>query len=168
MYVFVHINESDLHMGQVPGKRLTDKFRKNNADAGFKYVPGGRLPPRRASAHGIPPTPASPSTPPIENIPARSGRSPDAAGSSRRVLSDFKPFGAAAPGSKDSKPLSVFGAPLLATGPGGGMFGAAGKTPAINGGMRGGFRGGGDEEDDDEEDGGSGFSRDAISLDQVS
>ncbi len=48
------------------------------------------------------------------------------------------------------------------------MFGAAGKTPAINGGMRGGFRGGGDEEDDDEEDGGSGFSRDAISLDQVS
>jgi hypothetical protein len=50
------------------------------------------------------------------------------------------------------------------------MFGAAGKTPAINGGMRGGFRGGGDEEDEDadaDDEGGAGLSRNAISLDQV-
>ena len=47
------------------------------------------------------------------------------------------------------------------------MFGSAGKSPAVNGGMRGGFRGGDDEEDEDEE-GGASFKRDAISLDQVS
>lgn len=46
------------------------------------------------------------------------------------------------------------------------MFGSAGRTPAINGGMRGGFREGNDDEDDDHE-GGAGLSRNAISLDQV-
>ena len=47
------------------------------------------------------------------------------------------------------------------------MFGSAGKSPAVNGGMRGGFRGGDDEEDEDEE-GGASFRKEAISLDQVS
>lgn len=46
------------------------------------------------------------------------------------------------------------------------MFGSAGRTPAINGGVRGGFRG--DDDDDDEDDSGTGLSRNAISLDQVS
>ena len=50
------------------------------------------------------------------------------------------------------------------------MFGAAGKTPTVNGGMRGGFRGGGggDEDEDEDDEAGAGLSRNAISLDQVS
>ena len=48
------------------------------------------------------------------------------------------------------------------------MFGSAGKTPTINGGMRGGFRGIGEEEDEEDNESGAGLSRDAISLDQVS
>ena len=43
------------------------------------------------------------------------------------------------------------------------MFGSAGLSPAINGGMR-----GGDADDDDDDDDGPSFKRDAISLDQVS
>jgi hypothetical protein len=45
------------------------------------------------------------------------------------------------------------------------MFGAMGRTPAINGGMRGSR--GDDDDDDDDDDGGASFKRDAISLDQV-
>lgn len=56
--------------------------------------------------------------------------------------------------------MSVFGAPLLKTGPGGGMFGNMARTP-VNGGIR-------DREEEDEEDEGEGtFRKDAISLDQV-
>jgi hypothetical protein len=44
------------------------------------------------------------------------------------------------------------------------MFGSAGKTPLINGGMRGGEA----DDDDDDEDGGLALRKDAISLDQVS
>jgi hypothetical protein len=44
------------------------------------------------------------------------------------------------------------------------MFGSAGLSPAMNGGMRGGSA---DDDDDDDDDGPS-FKRDAISLDQVS
>ena len=154
---------------QIPGKRLTDTFRKTNASSGPKYVPGGRLPPRRTSASatfGAPPTPSSPidhsrhTTPPAPGSPPSASTSP-----SRRVVSDFKPFGAASFGS-DTKPLSVFGAPLLPTGPGGGMFGSAGRTPAMNGG-RTNFRGAKDDDEEDEDDGPA-FKRDAISLDQVS
>lgn len=45
---------------------------------------------------------------------------------------------------------------MLATGPGGGMFGNAGKSPAINGGMRGksNFV---DEDDDDDDDNNNNF-----------
>jgi hypothetical protein len=54
----------------------------------------------------------------------------------------------------------------LATGPGGGMFGSAGKTPAANGGIRGGSR---DDDDDDEDDEDKArFMKSDISLEQVS
>ena len=46
------------------------------------------------------------------------------------------------------------------------MFGAMGKTPALNGGIRG--SSGGDDEDEDDDDDGARFRKDAISLDQVS
>lgn len=52
---------------------------------------------------------------------------------------------------------------MLKTGPGGGMFGSAGLTPAMNGGIRGQV-----EDDDDDDDDGPALKRDAISLDQVS
>ncbi|ODN93571.1 hypothetical protein L198_05438 [Cryptococcus wingfieldii CBS 7118] len=154
------------HILAVPGKRLTEKFRKQNYAAGFNYTPGGRLPPRRStsasissppsttttSALGIPPTPSSPTahSPPTATSP------------SRRVVSDFKPFGAPAAG--DGKGVSVFGAPMLSTpGPGGGMFGSMGRAPASNGGLR--ERQ--EEEDDDDDDEGARLRREAISLDQA-
>lgn len=55
---------------------------------------------------------------------------------------------------------------MLATGPGGGMFGASARTPASNTAMRG-FRGGEDDDDDDDEDSGTQFRQAAISLDQA-
>ncbi len=70
-------------------------------------------------------------------------------------MQDFKPFGASNTG------MSVFGAPMLPTGPGGGMFGAAGRTPNMNA-MR-----GRDDDDDDDDDEGTQLRRDAISLDQA-
>lgn len=148
---------------QVPGRRLTEKFRRNNYSAGFAYTPGGRLPPRRTSATsakaaasatgaGAPAAPDAGSTPGL----AASASSPP-----RRIVADFKTFGAAAS-------TSVFGAPMLPTGPGGGMFGAAGKTPTGMGGM-GGMRGGADDDDDDddEDESGTQLRREAISLDQA-
>lgn len=161
---------------QVPGKRLTDKFRKQNYSSGFNYTPGGRLPPRRtsaapgstAAASAAPPTPSSPTHPSGSGSPSppRFGSPPGATPTSppRKVVSDFKAFGATS-SAGDRKPLSVFGAPMLPTGPGGGMFGAMGRTPAINGGMRGSRAD--DDDDDDDDDGGASFKRDAISLDQV-
>jgi hypothetical protein len=149
--------------GQVPGKRLTDKFRKRNQDAGFKYTPGGRLPPRpRPIGSDIPLTPDSPHDGTRNMSPERTGTM-NPASPPRRVVSDFKAFGAASPPGGGATPLSVFGAPLLKTGPGGGMFGSAGLTPAINGGMR-----DGNVEDDDEDDDKPSWKRDAISLDQAS
>ncbi|WWD18808.1 hypothetical protein CI109_103263 [Kwoniella shandongensis] len=138
----------------VPGKRLTEKFSKQNRSAGFTYTPGGRLPPRRTSAAAViaPPTPSSPST----NTSPSLATSP-----SRRVVSDFKPFGATSPPGK----LSVFGAPMLPTGPGGGMFGNLGRSPAMNGGMRGGNDD--DDDDDDDDDAGARLRKEAISLDQA-
>ncbi|ORX37059.1 hypothetical protein BD324DRAFT_624638 [Kockovaella imperatae] len=155
---------------EIKGKRLTDGFRKTNADSGYKYVPGGRLPPRRTSASaatfGAPPTPSSPGDRAGLATPPAPGSPPQASSPSRRVVSDFKPFGASSFGSGTS-PLSVFGAPMLATGPGGGMFGSAGRAPAMNSG-RTTFRGSRDEEDDDDDDDdGPSFKRDAISLDQA-
>lgn len=49
------------------------------------------------------------------------------------------------------------------------MFGAAGRTPAMNAAMRGGMRGGDDDEDDDDDDDLSGtkLKRETISLDQA-
>jgi hypothetical protein len=57
--------------------------------------------------------------------------------------------------------MSVFGAPLLKTGPGGGMFGAPKPSD-------GGMRGRSEEDEDEEEEEGGAFRKDAISLDQVS
>jgi hypothetical protein len=54
---------------------------------------------------------------------------------------------------------------MLATGPGGGMFGSAGKTPAANGGIRGGRD---DDDDDDDEEDHARFHKSDISLEQVS
>ncbi|CAK9784954.1 hypothetical protein CC85DRAFT_243105 [Cutaneotrichosporon oleaginosum] len=147
-----YIYEAAPNILPVAGRRLTDKFRKNNYNAGFKYTPGGRLPPRRrmsteAKAEGIAIAKPEPSSPP------RTGTSP--ASPSRRVVQDFKPFGASDTG------MSVFGAPMLPTGPGGGMFGAAGRTP-MNA-----MRGRGDDDDDDDDDEGTQLRRDAISLDQA-
>ncbi|KAK8858916.1 hypothetical protein IAR55_003147 [Kwoniella newhampshirensis] len=137
----------------VPGKRLTDKFRRQNHVAGFTYTPGGRLPPRRASAAvAVPPTPSSPT---IQSPPTM------ATSPSRRVVSDFKPFGATSPPGK----LSVFGAPMLPTGPGGGMFGNLGRTPAMNGGMRGSNED--DDDDEDDDDAGAKLRKEVISLDQA-
>ncbi|KIR52942.1 hypothetical protein I315_04398 [Cryptococcus gattii Ru294] len=144
----------------VPGKRLTDKFRKQNYAAGFTYTPGGRLPPRRtsvtpsATSTAVPPTASSPihSSPPASSFPASSPP--------RRIVSDFKPFGAPA-----SDKLSVFGAPMLSTpGPGGGMFGSMGRTPGAIGGMRDTKV---DEDDEDEDEEGARLRKDAISLDQA-
>lgn len=73
---------------------------------------------------------------------------------SRRVVSEFKAFGSPA-GSGGSS--SVFGAPVLATGPGGGMFGIAAKSSQF-----GAARGGGmgvDDDDDEEEDFGAARNR---------
>ncbi|KJE01846.1 hypothetical protein I311_04483 [Cryptococcus gattii NT-10] len=144
----------------VPGKRLTDKFHKQNYAAGFTYTPGGRLPPRRtsvtpsATSTAVPPTASSPihSSPPASSFPASSPP--------RRIVSDFKPFGAPA-----SDKLSVFGAPMLSTpGPGGGMFGSMGRTPGAIGGMRDTKV---DEDDEDEDEEGARLRKDAISLDQA-
>ncbi|WVW85094.1 hypothetical protein I302_107131 [Kwoniella bestiolae CBS 10118] len=152
-----YIGDAVPNILHVPGKRLTEKFRRQNYSAGFGYVPGGRLPPRKVSAPispakpaEVPPTPASPSTP---------------ASPPRRIVSDFKPFGATSPDKSVSGGLSVFGAPMLPTGPGGGMFGNAGKTPLVNGGMRGGRDD--DDEDEDDEEGGTRLKKDNISLDQA-
>ncbi|ODN74193.1 hypothetical protein L202_07641 [Cryptococcus amylolentus CBS 6039] len=160
------------HILAVPGKRLTEKFRKQNYAAGFNYTPGGRLPPRRStsvasppstttsttsSALGIPPTPSSPTAHPHPHSP------PTATSPSRRVVSDFKPFGAPAAG--DGKMgVSVFGAPMLSTpGPGGGMFGSMGRAPGGHGGLR--ERE--EEEDEEDDDEGARLRREAISLDQA-
>lgn len=143
---------------QVPGKRLTDKFKARNTSSAYSaYGEARRLPPRKKAVDDAPPTPSSP----VHTIGGRS-LSPSAASPPRKLVSDFKAFGASPTGS--NTPLSVFGAPLLPTGPGGGMFGSAGKTPLINGGMRGGEA----DDDDDDEDGGLALRKDAISLDQVS
>lgn len=142
----------------VPGRRLTDKFRKNNYNAGFKYTPGGRLPPRRTS--GSTPVPAPAETP---SSPQRFGASPTLATSPpRKIATEFKAFGA----PSGSAGLSVFGAPMLPTGPGGGMFGSAGIAPNTSSmrSMRGGED---DDDDDDDEDSGTKLKRDAISLDQA-
>ncbi|WOO78082.1 Alpha-protein kinase vwkA [Vanrija pseudolonga] len=149
----------------VSGRRLTDKFRKNNYNSGFKYTPGGRLPPRRTSATAgvAPPTPGTPPTDLAVGSPPRLGTSPSSP--PRKIVSDFKVFGAA-PAAGSAPSLSVFGAPMLATGPGGGMFGATARTPASNTAMRG-FRGGEDDDDDDDEDSGTQFRQAAISLDQA-
>jgi hypothetical protein len=56
---------------------------------------------------------------------------------------------------------------MLATGPGGGMFGSAGKTPAANGGIRGGRDDDDDDDDEDDEDR-TRFMKSDISLEQVS
>jgi hypothetical protein len=132
---------------QVPYKRLTDTFRKQNYQQGYIYTPGGKLPPRR----GVPGAPPTPTSPEFSASPA----SPP-----RKVVSDFKAFGSA------SGSASVFSAPILATGPGGGMFGSAGKTPAANGGMRG--RGNDSDEEEDEDDDGARFTKSSISIEQVS
>lgn len=148
----------------MPGKRLTEKFREQNRNSGYKYVAGAKLPPRKTSASassgGVRIT-----TPPDTrgSSPDRSGTSPGNSSSPRKVVSSFKAFGAASPSRPQS--LSVFGAKMLPTGPGGGMFGSMGKSPALNGGMRD-TRGAGDDDDDEEED--VGFKKDSISLDQVS
>jgi Mg-chelatase subunit ChlD len=138
----------------VAGRRLTDKFRKNNYNAGFKYTPGGRLPPRpgRRPSTEAKTEPVAISAP-APASPPRTGTSPTSPG--RRIVQDFKPFGASNTG------MSVFGAPMLPTGPGGGMFGAAGRTPNMNA-MR-----GRDDDDDDDDDEGTQLRRDAISLDQA-
>ncbi|OWZ26854.1 hypothetical protein C347_06501 [Cryptococcus neoformans AD2-60a] len=156
-----YIGDAVSNILAVPGKRLTDKFRKQNYAAGFTYTPGGRLPPRRTSA-----TPSATSTavPPTSSSPVRSSppasSSFSAASPPRRVVSDFKPFGAPA-----SENLSVFGAPMLSTpGPGGGMFGSMGRTPGAIGGMRDTRA---DEDDEDEDEEGARLRRDAISLDQA-
>jgi len=143
----------------VPHKRLTDKFRSNNMTNGYTYSPAsGRLPPRRTS--GVPLTPPTP----VDTSPGSLAASPTRAIPGRRVVSDFKAFGSTA--GSDSKPLSVFGAPLLSVaGPGGGMFGSAGRTPAINAGFKS-MRGGNDDDDDDEEST-PGLKTEAISLDQA-
>ncbi|OCF56943.1 hypothetical protein L486_05799 [Kwoniella mangroviensis CBS 10435] len=160
-----YIGDAVPNILHVPGKRLTEKFRRQNYSAGFGYVPGGRLPPRKVSApvttttsstilsSEVPPTPSSPPT-------AGAAASPP-----RRIVSDFKPFGATSP-DKSAGGLSVFGAPMLPTGPGGGMFGSAGKTPLINGGMRGRSMDDDDEDDDDDESG-TKLKKDNISLDQA-
>ncbi|WWC71098.1 uncharacterized protein I206_105051 [Kwoniella pini CBS 10737] len=148
----------------VPGKRLTEKFRRQHYSAGTGYG-YGRLPPRKPvpvptikseKDIEVPPTPAS-----MESSKPTSPASP-----ARKIISDFKAFGATSPDKSAGSPLSVFGAPMLPTGPGGGMFGTAGKTPLVNGGMRGNF---GDDDDDDEDDDESGtrLKRDNISLDQA-
>ncbi|WVR06663.1 hypothetical protein IAU60_003695 [Kwoniella sp. DSM 27419] len=153
-----YIFEASPHIVPVPGKRLTEKFRNQNYSAGFNYTPGGRLPPRRTSVAtgiSIPATPVSPET---------SSGTPSAATSPpRKIVSDFKAFGATSPPGSTGG-LSVFGAPMLATGPGGGMFGTAGRTPTVNGGMR---DRGGDDDDDDDDEAGTRLKTDSISLDQA-
>lgn len=52
---------------------------------------------------------------------------------------------------------------MVPTGPGGGMFGAAGRTPLANAAMR----GQADEDDDDDDEEGTQLKREAISLDQA-
>ncbi|KAK4685395.1 hypothetical protein P7C73_g4754, partial [Tremellales sp. Uapishka_1] len=137
----------------VPGKRLTDTFRRTNAKGPFKYVPGGRLPPRRVSVAGAPPTPSSPEA---SSPPSFAASSPG-----RRVVSDFKAFGS---GGSPQK-MSVFGAPLLPVGPAGGMFGSFATTPTSNASSA--MRGGRGDEDDDDEEEGTRLRKDNISLDQA-
>ncbi|BEI86274.1 hypothetical protein CcaverHIS002_0605610 [Cutaneotrichosporon cavernicola] len=136
----------------VVSRRLTDKFRKTNHNAGFQYTPGGRLPPRRRPSSEAKSEPVAIAAP-VPSSPSRAGTSPTSPG--RRIVQDFKPFGAS------STNMSVFGAPMLPTGPGGGMFGSAGRTPNMNA-MR-----GRDDNDDDDDDEGTQLRRDAISLDQA-
>ncbi|KAI9634646.1 uncharacterized protein MKK02DRAFT_37526 [Dioszegia hungarica] len=158
------ISDASPNILYVAGKRLTESFRKQNRETGFAYTPGGRLPPRRLMSPGTtvpseaPPTPLSPGnrnpTSPSRGVTSSPGR---------KIIGDFKAFGGGSASGIGGSPksLSVFGAPLLKTGPGGGMFGA----PApINGGMRG--RAEVDDEDEEEEEGGA-FRKDAISLDQA-
>ncbi|WVQ84234.1 hypothetical protein IAT38_006386 [Cryptococcus sp. DSM 104549] len=155
------IGDAVPHILSVPGKRLTDKFRKQNYAAGYRYTPGGRLPPRRTSlgtstSSIAPPTPSSP---PGSTAPG----SFTASSPTRRVVSDFKPFGASSPSVGGS--VSVFGAPILATpGPGGGMFGNMGRTPGMNDRMRAREA---EEDEDDDDDEGTKLKREAISLDQA-
>lgn len=130
----------------VSGRRLTEKFRRNNVSHGFKYTPGGRLPPRAGRRSGD----ASPEKKETSLPAAAAPTSP-----SRKIVADFKPFGSAGG--------SVFGAPMVPTGPGGGMFGSAGRTPIANAGMR--SRDADDDEDDEDE--GTQLKREAISLDQA-
>lgn len=144
-----YIFEAAPNILTVPGRRLTDKFRKNNYNAGFKYTPGGRLPPRRTSGGGIAETPSSPPT--LATSPGAATSPP------RRIATEFKAFGA----PSGTGGLSVFGAPMLPTGPGGGMFGSAGRAPS------GAMRGGEADDDDDDDDSGTKLKRDAISLDQA-
>lgn len=145
-----YISDAASQILPVSGRRLTEKFRRNNISHGFKYTPGGRLPPRTGRKSGD----ASPEKPPAAAL----STSPTAAAAtspSRKIVADFKPFGASAG-------ASVFGAPMVPTGPGGGMFGAAGRTPLANAAMRGQA-----EDDDDDEDEGTQLRREAISLDQA-
>ncbi|ORY24573.1 hypothetical protein BCR39DRAFT_546539 [Naematelia encephala] len=146
----------------VPVKRLTDKFRKNNFAAGFTYTPGGRLPPRKTPISAdAPPTPLTPSTQERSLSPPRTGASPPMS-PPRRIVSDFKAFGTS---PDQSSSMSVFKAPMLSTGPGGGMFGSAGRTTSLNSGMRDSRRVLDDDDDDDDD--GPALKTDSISLDQA-
>ncbi|WVN85695.1 uncharacterized protein L203_100844 [Cryptococcus depauperatus CBS 7841] len=152
-----YIGDAVPHILAVPGKRLTDNFRKQNYAAGFTYTPGGKLPPRRSISAATPATATTiPSTP---VSPKQLSQSPPTASSpSRRVVSDFKPFSA-------STSSSVFSAPILSTpGPGGGMFGSMGRAPGASSGMRETSQ---DDDDDEDEEKGANLRRDAISLDQA-
>ena len=130
---------------RVIGSRFTQKYLDNRYNPSYAHT---RLPPRPGAAS----TPISPTSPP------------------RRVVSDFKAFGST-DGPKSAS--SVFEAPILKTGPGGGMFGMAGKSPESQR-MRTsrGFGGGMDDDGGDEDEFTTSaqqwaFSKDAIGLDQV-
>lgn len=149
-----YISEAASQILPVSGRRLTEKFRRNNISHGFKYTPGGRLPPRAGRKSGD----ASPEKPPAAALSTSpsAGVGVGGVGSpSRKIVADFKPFGGSAG-------ASVFGAPMVPTGPGGGMFGAAGRTPLANAAMRGQA-----EDDDDDDEDGTQLKREAISLDQA-
>lgn len=128
---------------RVVGTRFTQKYLDNRYNPSYAHT---RLPPRPSAGA----TPITPTSPP------------------RRVVSDFKAFG-----STGGSATSVFDAPILKTGPGGGMFGVAGKSPESQR-MRisRGFGNGMDDDSGDEDEAGTSaqqwaFSKDAISLDQV-
>lgn len=136
---------------QVKGSRFTEKYLNSRLSSRSGYRPA--LPARPGASTGITAV-TSVSTSPIASTSFLGGPTSTSSfgisgvavpSGSRRVLSDFKPFGAPAAAS-----VGVFGSPV-----GGGGFSGSSFQSRDAGGTRGGGRyggGGGMDSDDDEDD----------------